>query len=49
MDNFVISYPVIDIFFNGIVVGDINLVQVDGIEDVSPHVVVFTYVPQKTL
>ena len=43
------KYLFVDIFLNGIVIGDINLVQVDGIENVGPHVMVILYVLLKTL
>ena len=43
------AYLSVHIFLNSVVVGDVYLVQVYGVIDVSPHVVVFLDVPQKPL
>lgn len=40
---------IIDELFYGIVVTDINLVKVEGIVDVSPHVVMVLYMVLETL
>ena len=42
-------YLFVDIFFNSIVIGDIDLVEVDGVVDVGPHVVVLLHMLLKTL
>ena len=43
------SYLAGDKLFNGIVITDIDLVQIDGVVDVVPHVVVILHMVVKAL